>query len=116
MTSSEVGGDFLGVGIAESYRLLGRMLRMRPVQIACVVLMTCRAAFGATEAAAMLKVIEAGVKKEQLALLAPLVMPWGILSSYTAGRLIGAYNPLQTFKAGMVVRLGMIMLWCGKQG
>lgn len=58
--------------------------------------------------------IEAGVKKENMVLMAPLVMPWGVMSSYITGRLIGRATPLAIFRAGWTARLVMVFLWMGK--
>lgn len=58
--------------------------------------------------------IEAGIKKEHLTLLAPLAVPWGLVASLSAGQLIGRFSALQTFKAGMIGRLGMVLVWLGQ--
>lgn len=42
--------------IKDSYILLGKVMKLRPVHVACFVLLTCRIAFAATSSASMLKV------------------------------------------------------------
>lgn len=101
------------LGVKESYSLLARILTLRPVQLTALLLLTCRIAFAATDASIVLKFVEIGIKKEEIAVLAPLIMPWGVLACYLVGALIGRYTPMTIFRVGMILRLPMILVWIG---
>eukprot|EP01057_Protomagalhaensia_wolfi_P003095 Protomagalhaensia_wolfi_Nauph_80__3094@NODE_3165_length_867_cov_3_463768_g2480_i0_p1_GENE_NODE_3165_length_867_cov_3_463768_g2480_i0NODE_3165_length_867_cov_3_463768_g2480_i0_p1_ORF_typecomplete_len209_score22_48_NODE_3165_length_867_cov_3_463768_g2480_i0221847 len=123
MTTTEVGsnsgdGDTMDIetperdSICSSYLLLLRMVRMAPVQLACVFLLTARIPFGAIDGAIHLKMLETGIRKEEIAMLSPLVVPWGVASSYTAGKVINKqWSALAAFKKGYIFRLSMILVW-----
>lgn len=100
-------------GIAETYLCLLRILKLPAVRIFCLVLLTCKMGFAATDAVTGLKLMENGVHKEHLAMLAiPLVplqiiLPW-VISKYTAGP-----RPLDVFLKAYPFRLGFGVLFAG---
>ncbi|CAM9275223.1 unnamed protein product [Lampetra planeri] len=74
----------------ETYKLLLSIIKMPTVFTFCVLLLTAKMGFSAADAVTGLKLVEAGVPKEQLALLAVPMVPLQILlpvviSKYTAG-------------------------------
>eukprot|EP01054_Gregarina_sp_Poly1_P001286 Gregarina_sp_Poly_1__1285@NODE_1313_length_4414_cov_267_824017_g138_i1_p2_GENE_NODE_1313_length_4414_cov_267_824017_g138_i1NODE_1313_length_4414_cov_267_824017_g138_i1_p2_ORF_typecomplete_len440_score39_48Acatn/PF13000_7/2_6e21Acatn/PF13000_7/6_2e02BT1/PF03092_16/1_1e07BT1/PF03092_16/8_1e02DUF5504/PF17608_2/1_3e03DUF5504/PF17608_2/0_16_NODE_1313_length_4414_cov_267_824017_g138_i17192038 len=98
--------------IRNSYWFLLRMIRLRPVQIACLFLLTVRIPFGTIDGALQLKMVEAGVRKEEVALLSPFVIPWGVMASYSAGKVINRrWSALQALKVGFAFRLALILVW-----
>lgn len=76
--------------IRESYSKLVDIFNLPSIRRFAIILLTCKIGFAVTDSATGLKLIEAGVHKENLALLAiPLVplqimLPW-IISRYTNG-------------------------------
>ncbi|KAI3354419.1 hypothetical protein L3Q82_018935 [Scortum barcoo] len=77
-------------GVMETYKLLFSIIKMPTVFTFCVLLLTAKVGFSAADAVTGLKLVEAGVPKEQLALLAVPMVPLQILlpviiSKYTAG-------------------------------
>ncbi|XP_055335216.1 acetyl-coenzyme A transporter 1-like [Paramacrobiotus metropolitanus] len=77
-------------GVLSAYRTLLKILRLPSVIRLCLILLTSKVAFSAAEAVSGLKLIELGVHKEQLALLAVPMVPLQIIlpvliSKYTAG-------------------------------
>ncbi|XP_071841441.1 acetyl-coenzyme A transporter 1-like isoform X2 [Apostichopus japonicus] len=98
---------FDNLGIFSAYRQLLKVLKLKYLQIFIVIAMTAKIGFAATDSVTGLKLIEAGVPKEQLALLAvPLVplqilLPW-FISKYTVGP-----TPLNVFLKAMPFRLLM---------
>ncbi|XP_028818241.1 acetyl-coenzyme A transporter 1 [Denticeps clupeoides] len=92
-------------GVTETYRLLFSIVRMPTVFTFCSLLLTAKIGFSAADAVTGLKLIEAGVPKEQLALLAVPMVPLQILlplviSKYTAGP-----RPLDVFYKAFPFRL-----------
>ncbi|XP_070562029.1 acetyl-coenzyme A transporter 1-like [Ptychodera flava] len=94
-------------GIIGTYKLLISIVQLPSVKAYIVILMTCKIGFSATDAATGLKLIEHGVPKERLALLAipliplQIVLPW-IISKYTAGP-----RPMDVFVKAIPYRLFM---------
>jgi len=77
-------------GILSSYSTLLSILRLSSIRSIAVVYLTCKVGFAAVDALTGLKLIEAGVPKERLAMLAVPLTPINILlpliiSRYTAG-------------------------------
>ncbi|KAG7478510.1 hypothetical protein JOB18_000680 [Solea senegalensis] len=92
-------------GVLETYRLLLTIIKMPTVFNFCVLLLTAKIGFSAADAVTGLKLVEAGVPKAQLALLAVPMVPLQILlpviiSKYTAGP-----RPLDVFYKAFPWRL-----------
>lgn len=92
-------------GVMETYKLLLSITKMPAVFTFCVLLLTAKMGFSAADAVTGLKLVEAGVPKEQLALLAVPMVPLQILlplviSKYTAGP-----RPLDVFYKAFPFRL-----------
>ncbi|KAJ8410735.1 hypothetical protein AAFF_G00186920 [Aldrovandia affinis] len=92
-------------GVMDTYRLLFSIVKMPPVFTFCSLLLTAKIGFSAADAVTGLKLVEAGVPKEQLALLAVPMVPLQILlpiviSKYTAGP-----RPLDIFYKAFPFRL-----------
>lgn len=92
-------------GVMDTYKLLFSIIKMPTVFTFCVLLLTAKIGFSAADAVTGLKLVEAGVPKEQLALLAVPMVPLQILlpliiSKYTAGA-----RPLDVFYKAFPFRL-----------
>lgn len=92
-------------GVMETYKLLFSIIKMPTVFTFCGLLLTAKMGFSAADAVTGLKLVEAGVPKEQLALLAVPMVPLQILlpvviSKYTAGP-----RPLDVFYKAFPFRL-----------
>lgn len=92
-------------GVMETYKLLFSIIKMPTVFTFCFLLLTAKMGFSAADAVTGLKLVEAGVPKEQLALLAVPMVPLQILlpvviSKYTAGP-----RPLDVFYKAFPFRL-----------
>uniref|UniRef100_A0A671M863 Acetyl-coenzyme A transporter 1 n=1 Tax=Sinocyclocheilus anshuiensis TaxID=1608454 RepID=A0A671M863_9TELE len=91
--------------VMETYELLFSIIKMPTVFTFCILLLTAKIGFSAADAVTGLKLVEAGVPKEQLALLAVPMVPLQILlplviSKYTAGP-----RPLDVFYKAFPFRL-----------
>ncbi|XP_030810174.1 acetyl-coenzyme A transporter 1 isoform X1 [Camarhynchus parvulus] len=92
-------------GITDTYRLLFSIIKMPAVLTFCLLILTSKIGFSAADAVTGLKLVEEGVPKEHLALLAVPMVPLQIIlplviSKYTAGP-----QPLNTFYKAMPYRL-----------
>ncbi|KAK9959147.1 hypothetical protein ABG768_011226 [Culter alburnus] len=92
-------------GVMETYKLLLSIIKMPTVFTFCALLLTAKIGFSAADAVTGLKLVEAGVPKEQLALLAVPMVPLQIMlpliiSKYTAGP-----RPLDVFYKAFPFRL-----------
>ncbi|XP_029027529.1 acetyl-coenzyme A transporter 1 [Betta splendens] len=92
-------------GVMETYKLLFSIIKMPTVFTFCALLLTAKVGFSAADAVTGLKLVEAGVPKEQMALLAVPMVPLQILlpvviSKYTAGP-----RPLDIFYKAFPFRL-----------
>ncbi|XP_039569690.1 acetyl-coenzyme A transporter 1 [Passer montanus] len=92
-------------GITDTYRLLFSIIKMPAVLTFCLLILTSKVGFSAADAVTGLKLVEEGVPKEHLALLAVPMVPLQIIlplviSKYTAGP-----QPLNTFYKAMPYRL-----------
>ncbi|XP_061637724.1 acetyl-coenzyme A transporter 1 isoform X2 [Phyllopteryx taeniolatus] len=92
-------------GVLQTYKLLFTIIKMPAVFTFCVLLLTAKIGFSAADTVTGLKLVEAGVPKAQLALLAVPVVPVQILlpvviSKYTAGS-----RPLDVFYKAFPLRL-----------
>ncbi|XP_013868262.1 acetyl-coenzyme A transporter 1 [Austrofundulus limnaeus] len=92
-------------GVMETYKLLFSIIKMPTVFTFCVLLLTAKMGFSAADAVTGLKLVEEGVPKAQLALLAVPMVPLQILlpvviSKYTAGP-----RPLDVFYKAFPFRL-----------
>ena len=95
------------LGLFQTYQMLYKILQLPAVQLFVLVLFTCKIGFSTSDAISGLKLIEYGVKKEHLAMLAvpvvplQLTLPW-LFSKYTAGP-----RPLSVFLKAYPWRLGL---------
>ncbi|TSK38417.1 Acetyl-coenzyme A transporter 1 [Bagarius yarrelli] len=92
-------------GVMETYKLLFSIIKLPAVFTFCCLLLTSKIGFSAADAVTGLKLVEAGVPKAELALLAVPMVPLQILlplviSKYTAGP-----RPLDIFYKAFPLRL-----------
>lgn len=99
--------------IGETYKLLLDIVKMRPIQILAAILMTVKVAFAACDAVSSLKLIDAGVPKDKLALLVVPLVPLQIIlpliiSKYTTGP-----RPMAVYLKAIPYRLGLTIVAAG---
>ncbi|KAL4220930.1 hypothetical protein ACF0H5_019196 [Mactra antiquata] len=93
--------------IVETYKQLYKVIRLPPVISHCIVLLTSKIAFAATDALSVLKMTEAGMPKTTVALFAVPMVPVQIvlpiiISKYTAGP-----RPMNVFLKAILPRIIM---------
>ncbi|XP_029963858.1 acetyl-coenzyme A transporter 1 [Salarias fasciatus] len=92
-------------GVMETYKLLFTILKMPTVFTFCSLLLTAKVGFSAADAVTGLKLVEAGVPKEQLALLAVPMVPLQILLPVVISRYTAGPRPLDVFYKAFPFRL-----------
>ena len=108
--SSESSPDEPDLGLSETYRLLLDIIRLRVMPLTIAMLLTSKIGFAAADSASSLKLIEAGVPKDKLAMLAipmmplQIILPW-IISRYTAGP-----RPMDVFLKAIPARLVLCLV------
>nr|CAG4644720.1 EOG090X04K8 [Leptodora kindtii] len=93
------------LNVVDTYKLLINIFKLPTIQSTVILLLTCKIGFSASDAITGLKLVENGVPKAQLALLAVPLVPLQIIlplfiSRYTAGPL-----PMQVFLKAIPYRL-----------
>lgn len=78
------------LNIVETYKLLWKIVNLRPMKILAAILLTVKFTFAACDAVTSLKLVEVGLPKDKLALLAIPMVPLQIflplaVSKYTTG-------------------------------
>ncbi|KAK7152304.1 hypothetical protein R3I94_008588 [Phoxinus phoxinus] len=92
-------------GVMETYKLLLSIIQMPTVFTFCVLLLTLKIGFSAADAVTGLKLIEAGVPKAQLALLAVPMVPLQILLPLVISKYAAGPRPLDIFYKAYPIRL-----------
>jgi len=111
--TDESSSDEPDLGVVETYRLLFDIIRLRVMPTTIAMLLTAKVGFAAADAATGLKLVEAGVPKDKLAMLAipmmplQIVLPW-IISKYTAGP-----RPMDVFVKAIPARLLLCLVMAG---
>lgn len=103
------------LGIKESYGSLLRIIQLKPVLYLTAILLTAKIAFSPSDAVAPLKLIDYGVPKTKLALLAIPLVPLQIvlpliISKYTAGqRPMNVYNKAYPYRLVFTVIVAIVV-------
>jgi len=92
-------------GIASTYLMLIKIGKLPAVQELVFILLTARIGFAGTDAVTGLKLIEAGVKKETLALLAVPLVPLQILLPLLISKFTTGPKPLNVYMKAIPCRL-----------
>lgn len=93
------------LNLKEAYAMLYRVLCLPSVLTLVCLLLTCKIGFSATDAVTGLKLIEAGVARENLALLAIPMVPLQILLPLIISRYTAGPRPLDVFMKAYPYRL-----------
>jgi len=101
------------LGVLDTYKLLWSIIKLGVMPATIGMLLTSKIGFAATDAVTGLKLVEKGVPKDKLAMLAipmiplQIVLPW-VISKYTSGP-----RPMDVFLKAIPARLmmGPVMAW-----
>ncbi|ALC44911.1 CG9706, partial [Drosophila busckii] len=93
------------LNLRESYKVLWDMIWMRPVQILALILLTVKVTFAASDSVTSLKLVEYGVPKEKLALLAIPVIPLQLILPIVVGKYTNGPRPLVVYLKAIPYRI-----------
>uniref|UniRef100_A0A6G1SH95 Acetyl-coenzyme A transporter 1 n=1 Tax=Aceria tosichella TaxID=561515 RepID=A0A6G1SH95_9ACAR len=91
--------------VRETYTLLLKIIKLPSFRLFAVILLTCKLGFSAPDAVSGLKLVEAGVHKENLALLAVPMVPLQIILPWVISRITCGPRPLDLFVKAYPYRL-----------
>ncbi|XP_078374420.1 acetyl-coenzyme A transporter 1-like [Oculina patagonica] len=117
ISEKELHGEESVDGIVDGYKTVMKILRRPSILRFVAILLTFKVGFSAADAVTGLKLVEAGVPKENLALLAIPMVPIQILlplyiSRYTAGpRPLDVFLKLKPYRLLVGVMLMMFVWW-----
>jgi PAT family acetyl-CoA transporter-like MFS transporter 1 len=100
------------LSIFGTYKLMWRLLKLAPVKQLVIILLTHNIGL-ATESINSLKLIEYGVPKENLSLMAIPTMPLQIIIPLLIAKYTNGSNSLSIFYWSIPGRLLMTLLYCG---
>lgn len=92
------------MSVSQTYRKLWQLVKLDSVKKFAIILLTCKIAFAVTDAATGLKLIEAGVHKENLALLVIPLTPLQIVITWTISHYTNGPKPLNIFLTAYPIR------------
>jgi PAT family acetyl-CoA transporter-like MFS transporter 1 len=93
------------LSVKETYTLLLKIIKLPSFRLFAVILLTCKLGFAAPDAVSGLKLVEAGVHKENLALLAVPMVPLQIILPWVISRITCGPRPLDLFVKAYPYRL-----------
>lgn len=82
------------LSVKETYSVLYKIMKLPSFRIFAIILLTCKIGFSAPDAVSGLKLVEAGVHKENLAMLAVPMVPLQIILPWVISRITCGPRPL----------------------
>ena len=98
------------LSVGQTYKLLLEILKMKPIQILGAILMTVKVAFAACDAVSSLKLIDAGVPKDKLALLVVPLVPLQIILPLVISKYTTGPKPMAVYLKAIPYRLGLTLV------
>lgn len=93
------------LSVRETYTLLLKIIKLPSFRLFAAILLTCKLGFSAPDAVSGLKLVEAGVHKENLALLAVPMVPLQVILPWVISRITCGPRPLDLFVKAYPYRL-----------
>lgn len=93
------------LSVKETYTLLSKIMKLSSFKLFAVILLTSKIGFSAPDSVSGLKLVEAGVHKENLALLAVPMIPLQIVLPWAISRITCGPRPLDLFIKAYPFRL-----------
>ncbi|ULU03743.1 hypothetical protein L5515_013056 [Caenorhabditis briggsae] len=95
----------LELGVVESYTVLYKIMKLKPVHYMIAILLTGKLAFAATDGMTSLKLIAMGIPKDRLASIAVFLTPMQILLPWMIGKWTAGPRPLNIFLLAFPYRI-----------
>lgn len=93
------------LNIPQTYKLLLEILKMRPIQLLAAILLTVKVTFAACDAVTQLKLIDAGVPKDKLAMLAVPLIPLQIVLPFVISKYTTGTQPMEVYIKAIPYRM-----------
>ncbi|CAF0796738.1 unnamed protein product [Brachionus calyciflorus] len=97
--------------LGETYKLALKIAMLPSILKLIFLLLTLRVAFS-IESISFLKLVEAGVPKEKMGLLAVPLTPFQVLLPFLISKIVHHSNPFQHFAKAYFLRLILILVYC----
>lgn len=104
-SSSDDTPDEDELTVKQTYSLLYKIMKLPSIQLFAMILLTCKIGFSAPDAVSGLKLIEAGLTKENAALLAVPMVPLQIFLPWVISRMTCGPRPLDLLIKAYPLRL-----------
>ncbi|CAG9860451.1 unnamed protein product [Phyllotreta striolata] len=92
--------------IKSAYLSLKDILKLPPIQTLVLILLTCKIGFSSTDSLMALKLVEAGIPKEKLGLMAIPLIPLQVALPLVIAKYTTGPKPLDVFLKAMPYRIG----------
>lgn len=109
----KVEKDDLELGIIDTYKLLIQVIKLPAVLSFAIILLTSKIGFSAPDSLTGLKLIEAGVPKERLALFAIPLIPIQVILPLVISRVTNGPRPMDIYLKVFPIRLLMAIPYAG---
>uniref|UniRef100_A0A2C9JR90 Acetyl-coenzyme A transporter 1 n=1 Tax=Biomphalaria glabrata TaxID=6526 RepID=A0A2C9JR90_BIOGL len=109
--TKDIGSD-QDQSIAETYKTLVKVICLKPVITYTIILLTSKVAFAAADSLTGLKLIEAGLPKETLALFAVPIVPLQIVLPLVISKYTSGPKPMNIWLKAYPYRLMIGILYC----
>lgn len=100
----------LDLGIKETYVMLWKIITMKPVMLLATILLTVKVSFSACDAVTSLKLIDHGIPKEKLAMLAIPLVPLQLLLPLIMSKHITGKFPMNFYIKAIPYRLMLTLV------
>lgn len=100
------------LSVLETYNVAWKIVCLKPIHKIIFCLFTLRIGL-ATESMSFMKIVEQGVPKEKIGLLAVPLSPLQILIPFAISRLLNGNSPFKYFKYAVMFRLTMVLVNAG---
>lgn len=99
--------------VRQTYRTLLELNKLKPLRDLTLLLLTCRLSFAAVDAASQLMLVDAGIPRETLALLGPILLPLNFIATMLVGRWTCGPQALSWWLFGWICRWVLSFSWLG---
>ncbi|XP_058460267.1 acetyl-coenzyme A transporter 1 isoform X1 [Malaya genurostris] len=102
--------EHLELDIKQTYKLLFDIIKMKPIMILTAILLTVKIGFAACDAVSSLKLIDAGVPKDKLALLVVPLVPLQIILPLVISKYTTGPRPMEVYLKAIPYRIALTIV------
>lgn len=109
----DAGDEEAQLNILDTYKLLWRIINLRPMKILAAILLTVKFTFAACDSVTSLKLLEAGLPKDNLAMLAIPMVPLQIFLPLAVSKYTTGARPMEVYIKAIPFRIVFGLLASG---